>query len=75
MISARAISHSEQEALSHRYHACHILHLSTGEYAVFNNSWALIYIGSDPLSQDLRFTPPAVKPKLKFDLTQLRKKQ
>jgi hypothetical protein len=55
---------SEQEALSHKYYAYHILQLSTGEYAVWTHDRKLLRITTSPLDFDLTFKPPeAPKPR------------
>jgi hypothetical protein len=52
------MTRSEQEALSRQHYAYYILHLSTGEYAVWTFKRKLVGITTSPLDFDLTFKPP-----------------
>jgi len=47
------------EALSSKYFAHFIIHLSTGRYALFNHKRQLVAITDDPLAYDLTPAKPA----------------
>ena len=66
------MSPDEIEALTRRYFTFRIIHLTSGNYAVFGLDGQLRYIGPDPLSLDLKYIPPEEKrhaPKKTLKLT------